>query len=133
MALRRDVQQQNAVSRAEITRVARLFRDDMHFSYPWLLAELQSRSLDPTKGILAKIEHIPEQAGEYASGYWLSASARFFRFEILIPRAPGVSTEVELWRDDTDRVVVNAHQTGTGKSFGWLALEVLRELNGEQD
>jgi hypothetical protein len=31
----------------------------------------------------------------------------------------------EHWREVTQEVVVNAHVPGTGKSFGWLALDVL--------
>jgi len=132
MAIRLDVQQQNSATRDQIARAAQTFRNDMLSSYPWLLNELLSRSLDPLTGILAKLERIPEQEGELFEGYWLSEDKRFFRFEVMVSRSQAVTANVELWQDASESVLVSAHQPGTGKSFGWLALDVLRELNEDQ-
>src|SRR5262245_6048872 len=127
MAIRRNVQEQNDVTRQEIRRTAAAFRDDM-LRYPWLLSELTQRGLDPSKGILAQLHLTPDQDGDLFEGCWLSEDRRFYRFEVLVAREPRVSAEVEQWRDATAEVLVNARQPGTGKSFGFIALEVLREL-----
>jgi hypothetical protein len=129
MAIKRNVQQQNAVTREEITRCAMACRDP--FTYPWLHVELQNRGLDPLAGILADLTTIPEQYGEFVEGIWLTSEPRFFRFTALISRHPTVSAEIETWEDITDATQINEHCPGTGKSFGWLAIDVFREITGE--
>jgi hypothetical protein len=127
MALKQDVQQKNEATRSRISQAASSFRTDM-LSQPWLLVELQERQLDPTTGILAELSVIPEQGGVLASGVWLTLDRRFFRFEALLSHHPSVSSEIEVWEDVTATTVINEHHRGTGKSFGWLAIEVLDEL-----
>jgi len=127
MALKQNVQQQNEVSRARISATARSFRADL-LSHPWLLVELQERQLDPTTGILAELNSVPEQNGEFISGVWVTPNRQFFRFEAVLSHHPVVSSSVEVWEDATATTEVNEHQRGTGKSFGWLAIEVLDEL-----
>jgi hypothetical protein len=126
MAIRRNVQEQNAATREGIRSIASAFRNNM-LRYPWLSGELISRKLDPSTGILVRLEDIPEQYGNLYQGYWLSAERRFYYFEILVARGPRASAQVEEWRDATDEVVVKASQPGTGMSFGFVALEVLSE------
>ena len=129
MAIKRNVQQQNAVTREEIARRAMAFRDP--FAHPWLHVELQNRGLDPWAGVLADLKATPEQNGEFVVGTWLASGLRFFRFTALISTHPTVSAEIEIWEDITDATEINGHCPGTGKSFGWLAVEVLREITGE--
>jgi hypothetical protein len=128
MAIKRNVQQQNAVAREEIMRHAMAFRDPL--AYPWLRAELQNRGLDPSAGVLADLKSTPEQNGEFVAGTWLASGPRFFRFTALISAHPTVSIEIETWEDITDAREIDAHCPGTGKSFGWLAVEVFREITG---
>lgn len=98
------------------------------FSQPWLLVELQERRIDPMAGILAELRLAPDQGGEHASGVWLTPDRRFFRFEALLSHHPAMSGAIETWEDVTATIEVNEHCRGTGKSFGWLAIEVLDEL-----
>jgi hypothetical protein len=126
LAIRRNVQEQNDVTRQTIRRTAEAFHRDM-LRYPWLLSELTERGLDPTKGILAQLKYLPDQAGDLYTGYWLSEDRRFYRFEVLVAREPRLSVKVEQWRDATPDLIVKARQLGTGKSFGFIALEVLDE------
>jgi hypothetical protein len=67
-----------------------------------------------------------EQFGDICRGLWLTREREFFEFSVLLQRNDA-EVELEEWRDVTDETIVNAHQPGTGKSFGLLALEVLGE------
>lgn len=129
MAIKRNVQQQNTATREEIARRTVAFRDPC--AYPWLHVELQNRGLDPWAGILADLKTTPEQNGEFVEGTWLASGPRFFRFTALISSHPTVSAEIETWEDITDATEIKEHCLGTGKSFGWLAVEVFREFTGE--
>jgi hypothetical protein len=123
---RRNVQQQNADTKARIRNVASSFRSDpLRFS--WLIEVLQANSLSPQEGILVSLSHMPDQGGELYDGLWLSSQRQFFELSVLMPRREA-SLEVEEWRNVTVDTVVSAHQPGTGKSFGLLALEVLDEM-----
>ena len=130
MAIRRNVQEQNDETRREIQRTAKAFRADT-FRYAWLLSELVERGLHPTTGILAQLKCISEQQGDCYEGYWLSEDRKFYRFEVLVTRGPRVSSETEAWRDVTAEIVSKARQPGTGKSFGFIALEVLDNADSE--
>lgn len=129
MAIKRNVQQQNAVTREEIANCARVFRDP--FNYPWLHVALVDRGLDPWTGILAKLRATPEQNGEYFEGVWLASGPQFFRFTALVVSHPAISAEIETWQNVTDETEVNEHCPGVGKSFGWLATEVLRDIQNQ--
>ena len=126
MAIRRNVREQNDLTREAVRRTSAAFRNDM-LSYPWLLTELTQRGLDPVNGLLAQLEQVPEPNGDLYQGYWLSDDRKFYYFEILVARRPRVSSEVEQWRDATTEVTVRSRQPGTGNSFGFIALEVLNE------
>ena len=126
MALRQNVQEQNQASREEISRHARAFRSQP-MDFPWLVSELHERGLDPLSGILAALKEIPEQEGQYYSGYWLSAEKRFFRFAGTLTRGMRAQFHMEQWEPASP--AVSAHEPGTGKTFGYLALEVLAELH----
>jgi hypothetical protein len=128
MALKQNVQQQNRTSRLEIATTAQTFRSNP-LQFPWLMVELQRRDLDLAKGILALVQTVPEQSGNLMSGIWLTPQRQFYRFEILVSRTPGASDIVEAWEDVTVTTEVNAHQRGTGHTFGWLAIEVLNEMS----
>jgi hypothetical protein len=129
MAIRLSVQQQNDLTRSAIRSAALSFRANKDSKYPWLFSELKKRGLDPATGILAQLEQVPEQFGEEFGGLWLTAAGESIRFAILVPRSDAAAVEIETWQNETAQVEINAHLPGTGKSFGWLALDVLRELN----
>ena len=126
MAILRNVRQQNDATREEIRRTAAAFRGNM-LGYAWLLSGLTQRQLDPLGGILAELACVPEQDGDLYSGYWLTTDERFYRFEILVTRQAPVTAQVEKWEEATAGVEVKPRQPGTGKSFGFIAIEVLRE------
>jgi hypothetical protein len=126
MALRLDVQEQNSAVRVQIAKHARAFRLQP-MDFPWLLSELHARGLDPLDGILADLRETPEQDGTLLSGYWVSDDRRFFRFEGTLVRSSRTLFRLEAW--DQISPTVSEHERGTGKTFAFLALEVLDEVN----
>jgi hypothetical protein len=126
MALRLDVQEQNQADRNRIAKYARAFRLQP-MDFPWLLTELHARNLDPLTGILADLKETLEQDGSFLSGHWVSADRRFFRFEGTLHRGTRSIFSLELWEQVAP--VVSEHERGTGKTFAFLALEVLAEID----
>lgn len=125
---RRSVQEQNAASKTRIRALAASFKDN-GFHFPWLIELLHAQSMPVDRGILIALTHVPEQRGEEYSGTWLTRDGRFFEFSVLVPRA-NAELEIDDWQNVTAETVVSEHLPGTGKSFGFLALEVLRQLQG---
>jgi hypothetical protein len=126
MALRRDVQEQNQASRAEISKHAQAFRTQP-MDFAWLLSELHSRGLDPLTGILAEFSSIPEQGGQYITGHWVTQDHQFYRFSGMLAYRTRAIFELEEWEQVSPKV--SAHERGTGKTFAFLALEVLAEMH----
>lgn len=122
-AYRRNVQEQNLDTREDILRVAREFRRDPE-RFPSVIHALRAHSLDPGKGILVEYADTPDQGGYVHYGCWLTDDRKFFTFAVLIPFNRSAPPDVEEWREVTEEIVINAHMPGTGKSFGWLALDV---------
>jgi hypothetical protein len=121
---RHSVQQQNLETRERILIVAREFRRDLS-RFPGLIDTLHAHSLDPADGILVDWHDVYEQDGIEYKGCWLTRQREFFRFEVLVPYDRAEPPVIEMWKEVTDETVVSAHLPGTGKSFGWLALDVL--------
>jgi hypothetical protein len=126
MALRRDVQEQNQATRDLIAKTALSFRS-MPMDLPWLLSELQSRGFDPLSGILAALYDTPEQGGTLYNGQWVTSDRQFFRFKGSLTYGTRADFHIEEWEKLTPKV--SAHERGTGKTFAFLALEVLEQLS----
>lgn len=75
-----------------------------------------------------RLTQIPEQGGDEFNGHWLTTDRRFFRFRVTQPRSNEAPIVIETWEDVTDPIEISAHQPGTGKAFGWLALDILKEI-----
>jgi hypothetical protein len=95
----------------------------------WLHPALESRGINPLHGILVALKTVPEQEGEYLKGVWLSKAEEFWQFEAMVPRAGGAGRLGRL-ENVAASVTVSPHDAGTGKSFGHLALQALRERHG---
>jgi hypothetical protein len=123
MSLQRNVQQQNAATKAEIERVAALTTSSM----AWLSTLLLSHELDPASGLLVRLNEIPEQEGNMMAGVWLTDTLEFWEFEVMLSRANGTVLGVEEFRNCTPSFALIAGVPGTGASFGYLARQVLYE------
>ncbi len=128
---RRNVQEQNLETRSRILQCAREFHAEPQRFF-WLVHALHAHSLLPEAGILVRCEDVPDQEGMIFRGCWLSDAGEFFDFSVLVPWQPGPPI-VEYWREVTSETPIHAYQPGTGKSFGWLALEVLRERRAKSE
>jgi hypothetical protein len=122
---RHSVQHQNLETRERIVLLAREFRRDPS-QFPGVMHTLHAHSLDPTNGILVECKDFFDQGGHVFSGRWLTRNGEFFKFSVLVPFDQVDPPVIEEWREVTQETVINQHLPGTGKSFGWLALDVLR-------
>jgi len=62
-------------------------------------------------------------------GIWLTENLRFYEYEIYLDAKDEYVTEIDTWEEITEQVDVNERKPGTGKSSGWLSIEVLKTLN----
>lgn len=91
----------------------------------------EGSGIRPEKDILVDyrepVPYLEEQ--ESYEGVWVTTERRFISFEIRL----GISTQeivsIIRWQDVTELLDVTAHKRGTGKTYWWLCLEVLEELN----
>jgi hypothetical protein len=128
MPVQRSVQQQNALQKCSILSLARQFRS-AEPRLQWIAAVLQQYGFDPEHGILACAGAVPCGGNhQSAQAIWVSASRRFVSIEATIAFDDDALVSVEAVEDITDSTVVSMHERGTGRTFGWLALEVLEEL-----
>ncbi|SUS07400.1 conserved hypothetical protein [uncultured Defluviicoccus sp.] len=117
-----NVQQQVALVREGVEGIAD-FATKADSPVPWLAGLLREMHIDPATGVLVKLQHIPDQGGEYYSGLWLAAPAQFWEFEVTIPRLPSQTRVVEHFAPVDVPVLPRAR--GKGTSFGAIALSVL--------
>jgi hypothetical protein len=89
---------------------------------------LHCHSLGPGQGILVECKDFFDQTGHCYEGCWLTHDREFFRFSVLIPFDSADPPVVEEWREVTNETEISPNLTGAGKSFGWLALDVLNQL-----
>jgi hypothetical protein len=83
MGTQRSVQQQNAVAKAQIQRLAARFANEPG-SFAWLYAMLRSREFEPKSGMLVQLAETPEQEGNLVSGIWLTKSLQFWEFAAVV-------------------------------------------------
>ncbi len=121
----KNVQQQNELTYLEIKQTAEQFMQHPS-EYPWLFAVLENKGLDANKGILISCHNIPEQFGNQWMATWLTDDERFFEIDIMADYQMGQLIEVEEFTEVFPEIT--AHNKGTGKSFGYLALAVLQSF-----
>lgn len=127
MSVQRNVQQQNATTRAEICRVANLFKSTPA-DFAWLSTLLRSNGLNEDKGILAQLSTTIEQEGNLKSGVWLTLDCNFWEFSVMLARDTGEIIEVELFQKVTDSLPISDHVLGKGRSFASIACTVMTDM-----
>jgi hypothetical protein len=121
----RNLFQQNEATLAEIERASALATQEP--CARWLLHVLGNQEMSAREGILVRLKSTPDQAADVYHGLWLTKDRRFKEFAVAVSRVSD-SVEIERFQDITDDVVVSKHVPGTGKTFGYIALEVLAKL-----
>ena len=64
-------------------------------------------------------------------GTWLTNHLQFIDYEIYLDPKDEYLVEIDIWKNVTDQVEINPRNPGTGKSVGWLSIEVLEEMNAQ--
>jgi hypothetical protein len=121
-----NVQEQNALRKHAMIQCTRRLYDAQE-NLEWLVALLNARTATISRGVLIELGFMPAQEGDLVSGLWLSSDRQFFEFEVMLPRQSSGDLVVEKWEEVTQLVEISAHLPGTGKSPGFLALEILGE------
>ena len=127
-----NVEEQCALKRCDILNTALAYRSYAEY-LDWVRPVLKKSNLDPDDGILLSVAMTPCGGGEEATYLdWLTKDGQFYSIGATINRESG-----ELWletvKNVTESTDVNCHLPGTGKSFGCLAYEVMKELEGTID
>jgi hypothetical protein len=132
MGKQRSVQTQTVERGIEIVDVARSFADHPE-RFEWLRAMLAARGYDAGSGILVELRSVPDQGCWVHYGMWLTNSGAFLKFvadEAFGSRLLEGSGRLEQFEleDVSEQIATSPHLPGTGRSFGWLALDALRLL-----
>lgn len=122
----KNVQQQNELTFLEMKQEADSFRNKPDL-FPWLIELLAKQSLTETEGLLVSCSSVPEQGGNQWMGTWLTTDKHFYEFDVMANYSTGKLLEVDSW--EQVHPLVSEHCKGTGKSFGYLALELLAEYD----
>lgn len=128
-ARQKNVQEQNALEKERITQCALSFRENGVL--PQALREcFEQQGIDIKRSILIWHDTMPFGGPTEAyRGEWLTPDKRFFSYEIYLDPKDKYVTEIDIWEEISEQVEVSEHKPGTGKTSGWLAIEVLSELN----
>ncbi len=66
-------------------------------------------------------------------GIVLTNDKRFYKFDVDLNSNRSELVELYSFKDISDKFEVNGNKKGIGKTYGFLAMEVLEELNKEQE
>lgn len=121
-----NVQEQNALDKHRIYLEANYWRNN---GIPTgLKIALEEKGIDTDNSIYLQYEQdFPGVSTD--EGTVLTSEGRFYEFEMDLNVKRTEVVEFYLWEDITSKVEINEHKPGTGSTWGFLALEVVSELN----
>ena len=121
-----NVQEQNTLDKFRIYREASIWRNN---GIPiGLKSALEEKGIDTDKCIfLHYAQDFPGVSTD--EGTVLTPDGRFYEFEMDLNVNRTEVVEFYYWKDVTSKVDINEHKPGTGATWGFLALEVISELN----
>ena len=123
---RHNVQEQNALTKDRIETEAKFWRE-RGIPNP-LIAILNDNQIDPNECIFLEYEQdFPGISTD--EGMIVSIDGKFYRFELDLNKDRTMLVEQYLFKDISDEVEIDEHKPGTGKTWGFLALQVLTEMN----
>lgn len=124
-----NVQQQAAVKQADIRREASWWRNNP--VTPAIRKALTVHGFDVDSGILIDVCDRELGIEDCADGTFVSDSGRFIVFSIELSPDGQQLVAIHTCRDVTDTLDICGAKPGIGATRSFLALEVLRQLNGE--
>jgi len=121
-----NVQEQNALLKHSIQQEAFYWRQK---GIPeGLKKHLSDKGINFNECILLDYEQdFPGCSTDF--GMVLTNKKQFFEFDLDLSSDRQKILKLYEWKDVTDKVEVNGHKPGTGASWGYLAIEILDELN----
>jgi hypothetical protein len=128
-----NVAEQNALTRRRLLEAAMWFRANIDKVPAPVLSFLSSQRVDLSEAIDVDFEDMSVLglSGLYR-GLLITPSGSFWRREVELNDARSELASVEEWRDVTSEHPISEHLPDVGKSFGFLCLDVLREINATQ-
>lgn len=123
-----NVQEQIAVKKERIIAEATYWRTNEIPSPLWSIFE--SKGIDVEKSIFLEYEQdFPGLSTD--EGIILTPDGEFYQFEADLNSERTKLIELYLFQDVSERFEISEHKKGIGKTYGFLAMEVLKELNNE--
>lgn len=126
-------QKQVTTKKEGIKRFAQYWRQ--HDLPTPLMQLLASKNIDMHTSILIEYDQ-DFPGGNTDEGIILTEEGKFFEFGVNLDLDRTRLITLELWEEVSHRYKINGGETekkGVSKTFGFLALEVLRELNQNQE
>ena len=123
-----NVQQQTALTQSDIRREASWWRSNP--ITPAILAALSQRGFDVDTGILIDVCDRELGGDDCADGTFITNAERFIEFSIELSLDGTELIAIHECRDVTESLEICGTKPGIGATRPFLALEVLRELNG---
>ena len=128
-----NVAEQNALARQGIFEAAMWFRANIDKVPTPVISFLRSKRVDLSEAIDVDFEDLSSVGLKgFFSGLVVTPSRNFWRWEVELNDEGSELVSVEEWRDVTSRHPISEHLPGVGKSFGFLCLDVLHEVNSTQ-
>ncbi len=121
-----NVQEQNALMKHRILQEALYWRK--HGIPAGLRVALEGKGIDTEKSIYLNYEQdFPGLNTD--EGTVLTPNGEFYEFEMDLNTNRTELVEFYSWENITTSTEINGHKAGTGATWGFLALQVLAELN----
>ena len=101
----------------------------LRLTYRWLEQLLTRHHLDPDEGILILCTFVVDRSdNDNFLGCWLSRSQQFFQFDVEADSQTHELLHEYSFDNITDQTHISQHDPEVGKTFAFIALEVLEEL-----
>ncbi|WP_291727424.1 hypothetical protein [Bernardetia sp.] len=123
---RLNVQEQNNKTKSRILSEAKYWRKN---GIPQGLEYfLREKNIDSNTSIFLEYEQDYEGIST-DEGIIVTTENKFIRFSMDLNSDKTELIFLDRWEDITQRYEISAHKRGSGKTYGFLTLEVLQELN----
>jgi hypothetical protein len=123
-----NVQEQNFLMRQQMLDCALAYAR-REPALAWVEAALKLNGIDACRGALLKAASVPCGGGEEAAyAEWVAEDREFYSLEATIRMCTHELISVDQCRNVTASTTISAHHPGTGKTAGYLALEVLEQI-----
>ena len=121
-----NVQEQNALEKHRIYQEVLYWREN---GIPLGLKKaLEAKGVDTDRSIYLHYEQdFPGVSTD--EGTVVTPEGEFFEFEMDLNESRSEVIDFYRWENITSKVLINEHNPGTGATWGFLALQVLVELN----